>query len=196
MTSVMIDYRAVRDDEVSVNKGDVVTVVSSNLTRGYLVHVSGVSHVSPPAEGWISSYCLHLPGANLKKQSAWAFRIRKQSFSKLGKHDSSSSLGRGFVEHLNNVSITVGEQCIFTCRVENPAGCQIVWKGPGGGLLQSGGRVQVHVSDTCHVTLTLDNCQLSDLGDYYCILANEDGSVCSSASMFHVRFYKLKIIDN
>ena len=72
--AVMIDYRAVREDEVSVAKGDLVTVVASNLSRGYLVHRAAVTQVSPGAEGWIPSYCLHLAGAASKKPSSWAFK--------------------------------------------------------------------------------------------------------------------------
>ena len=169
---------------MSVSKGDVVTVISSNLSRGYLVHGQ-----TPPSEGWIPSYCLHLPGTYTKKPSAWAFKIRKPSSTKLGKQESSSNLVRGFLDHMNNVNITVGEQCVFTCRLSSEClhSCQLVWKGPGGGLLQPGGRVRCHTVDTSAgstlATLTLDNCQMSDSGDYYCILANEDGSVSSSARL-------------
>ena len=189
VSTVLIDYRAVREDEVSVTKGEVVTVIASNLTRGYLVHRAALSHVSPPAEGWIPSYCLHIGGHHTKKPSAWAFKIRKQSFSKLSKQESSASLGdRGFVEHLNNMSVTLGEKAVFSCRLETSAtiGCQLVWKGPGGGILQSGGRVMAETSDNGGLTLatlSLEQCQLSDAGDYYCILANEDGSVSTQARL-------------
>jgi len=155
VSTVLIDYRAVREDEVSVTKGEVVTVIASNLTRGYLVHRAALSHVSPPAEGWIPSYCLHIGGHHTKKPSAWAFKIRKQSFSKLSKQESSASLGdRGFVEHLNNMSVTLGEKAVFSCRLETSAtiGCQLVWKGPGGGILQSGGRVMAETSDNGGLT--------------------------------------------
>ena len=194
VSSVLIDYRAVREDEVSVVKGEVVTVISSNLSRGYFVHRAALSNVSPPAEGWIPSYCLHISGHHTKKSSAWAFKIRKQSFSKLNKQDSSASLThRGFVEHLNNMSVTLGEKAVFSCRLETTAtaGCQLVWKGPGGGLLQSGGRVMCDTVESGGLTLaslSLDNCELGDAGDYYCILANDDGSVSSQArlSVSHV----------
>ena len=114
VAAVMIDYRAVREDEVSVAKGDLVTVVASNLSRGYLVHRAAVTQVSPGAEGWIPSYCLHLAGAASKKPSSWAFKIRKQSAPRLGRQDSSPglALGRaqpGFIEHLNNVAVTVSQ---------------------------------------------------------------------------------------
>ena len=60
VVSVIIDYRAVRDDEVNVSRGEQVTVISSNITRGYLVYRPGHTRVTPPAEGWIPAYCLHL----------------------------------------------------------------------------------------------------------------------------------------
>ena len=174
MASLLIDYRAIREDEVSLAKGDSVTVVASNLSRGYLVH-RAATETSPPAEGWIPSYCLHLSGNSGKRPSAWAFKIRKQSSSKL-------SRGQGFLEHLNNVNMTVGEECLLTCRVETSPGTEVVWKGPGGGLLQTGGRVRIE-QEGGQVSLALENCQLEDSGDYYCILANEEGSVSSSARL-------------
>lgn len=182
VSTVLIDYRAVREDEVSVAKGDQVTIVSSNLTRGYLVHRAGVSHVCPPAEGWIPSYCLHMANNATKKPSAWAFKLRKQSLSMLGRQE--SGLGRGFVEHLNNVHVTVGEKCVFRCRVGTGVGAGLVWKGPGGGVLQSGeGRIQCHQADDGTVSLTIDQCELGDTGDYYCILVGEEGSVSTCARL-------------
>ena len=212
VAAVMIDYRAVREDEVSVAKGDLVTVVASNLSRGYLVHRAAVTQVSPGAEGWIPSYCLHLAGAAAKKPSSWAFKIRKQSAPRLGRQDSSPGLqlGRaqpGFIEHLNNVAVTVrqisrylqyllyiniiaistylrqvGETACFSCRLEGGAAPSVVWKGPGGGLLQGGGRVRVTSEDTLH-SLALDTCSLEDAGEYYCILATEEGSLSSQARL-------------
>ena len=185
VAAVMIDYRAVREDEVSVAKGDLVTVVASNLSRGYLVHRAAVTQVSPGAEGWIPSYCLHLPGSSAKKPSAWAFKIRKQSQNKLAKPDCKGEGGHQgqFVEHLNNLNITVGQTCLLTCRVETSPGTEIVWKGPGGGLILPGGRTKIELGDSGQASLSIARCQLGDSGDYYCILANEEGSVSSCARL-------------
>ena len=35
---IYVKYRAVREDEISVKKSESVTILSSNLSRGYLVH--------------------------------------------------------------------------------------------------------------------------------------------------------------
>ena len=187
MASVLIDYRAIREDEVSLAKGDSVTVVASNLSRGYLVHRAG-SEVSPPAEGWIPSYCLHLPGNSSKRPSAWAFKIRKQSASKLARCEQKGEGGQVFLEHLNNVNITVGELCLLTCRVEASPGSEVVWKGPGGGLLQPGARTRIEQGEGGQASLAIEDCQLEDSGDYYCILANEEGSVssCARVTVSHV----------
>ena len=167
---------------MSLTKGDTVTVVSSNLSRGYLIH-RAATELSPPAEGWIPSYCLHLPGSSAKKPSAWAFKIRKQSLNKLARPDCKAEGGQVFVEHLNNVNITVGETCLFTCRVETGPGSEIVWKGPGGGLLLPGGRTKIELDDSGQASLSIARCQPADSGDYYCILANEEGSLSSSARL-------------
>ena len=38
-------HRAVREDEISVKKNESVTILSSNLSRGYLVHRPPTSQV-------------------------------------------------------------------------------------------------------------------------------------------------------
>ena len=40
-------HRAVREDEISVKKNESVTILSSNLSRGYLVHRPPTSQVVP-----------------------------------------------------------------------------------------------------------------------------------------------------
>ena len=182
VATVLIDYRAIREDEVSVIKGDSVTVVSSNLSRGYLIHRAATA-TSPAAEGWLPSYCLHLTGNSARKPSAWAFRIRKTSFNKQVKENKTSDSGPGFIEHLNNQSVIVGETAVLTCRVLAGPGSEVVWKGPGGNLLTSSRRVEIERTDDGNASLTIHDSQIEDCGEYYCILANEEGSVSSSARL-------------
>ena len=181
VATVLIDYRAIREDEVSVTKGDSVTVVSSNLSRGYLIHRAATA-TSPAAEGWLPSYCLHLTGNAARKPSAWAFRIRKQSFNKQNKETKTDS-GPGFIEHLNNQSVIVGEKSILSCKVSAGPGSEVVWKGPGGGLLSSSGRIEIERTEDGIASLMIQDSQVEDCGEYYCILANEEGSVSSSARL-------------
>ena len=181
VATVLIDYRAIRDDEVSVTKGDSVTIVSSNLSRGYLIHRAATAN-SPAAEGWLPSYCLHLAGNTTRKPSAWTFRIRKTSFNRSNK-ETKTDTGPGFVEHLNNQSVIIGETAILSCKAVAGPGSEIVWKGPDGGLISSKGKFEIDQTEDGTALLTIKECQLEDGGEYYCILANEEGSVSSSARL-------------
>ena len=49
---VMYDYQAVKEDEISVTRGEIVQVVCSNQQNMFLVYRPANAH-SPAAEGWI-----------------------------------------------------------------------------------------------------------------------------------------------
>lgn len=49
---VMYDYLAVKEDEISVSRGEIVQVVCSNQQNMFLVYRPANAH-SPAAEGWI-----------------------------------------------------------------------------------------------------------------------------------------------
>ena len=57
MVKVNADYVAVHEDEISVNKGDVVQIVANNQQNSYLVHCEATEN-SPAAEGWIPAHLL------------------------------------------------------------------------------------------------------------------------------------------
>lgn len=103
---VLVDYRAVKEDEVNVSRGQMVSVLDTDSLRGgYLVRkVAAVAAAATDkkAEGWVPNYVLNLlttagtvPGggggaASLgsinsgapPKKPAWAFKkFRKPSFS-------------------------------------------------------------------------------------------------------------------
>ncbi|XP_069191995.1 triple functional domain protein isoform X3 [Procambarus clarkii] len=61
LVKVLADFTAVREDEISVTRGEVIQVISSNVLRGYLVH-RAASSSSPAAEGWVPSNVV-LPSA-------------------------------------------------------------------------------------------------------------------------------------
>ncbi|XP_063844125.1 triple functional domain protein-like isoform X3 [Scylla paramamosain] len=62
LVKVLADYSAVKEDEISVSRGETIQVISSNALRGYLVHRAATSS-SPAAEGWVPSSVI-LPSAN------------------------------------------------------------------------------------------------------------------------------------
>lgn len=104
LVKVLADFTALREDEISVNRGEVIQVISSNALRGYLVHRAATSN-SPAAEGWVAANVL-LPSAHPDAQTTppaspthvpaqyeplgkrqW-MKFRKPSFSKRDTKDS------------------------------------------------------------------------------------------------------------
>uniref|UniRef100_A0A8C9VXI4 non-specific serine/threonine protein kinase n=1 Tax=Scleropages formosus TaxID=113540 RepID=A0A8C9VXI4_SCLFO len=81
------DYLAVKEDEISVNQGEVVHMLASNQQNMFLVF-RAANEQSPAAEGWIPGYVLghtsmtipDFPEGTIKKSSSWhaALRIRKK----------------------------------------------------------------------------------------------------------------------
>ncbi|XP_071527234.1 triple functional domain protein isoform X3 [Panulirus ornatus] len=61
LVKVLADFNALREDEISVIRGEVIQVISSNALRGYFVHRAANSS-SPAAEGWVPANVL-LPSA-------------------------------------------------------------------------------------------------------------------------------------
>jgi hypothetical protein len=60
---VLQSYTAITEDEISVQKGDTVQIITANLHNRYLVHhESGDTHLA--AEGWIPGYVIGIPTNN------------------------------------------------------------------------------------------------------------------------------------
>ena len=49
---VLASYTAIKEDEISVEKGEIVHVLDTQHQEAYLVHREA-SHTSPAAEGWL-----------------------------------------------------------------------------------------------------------------------------------------------
>ncbi|XP_038071800.1 triple functional domain protein-like isoform X2 [Patiria miniata] len=100
MSPIISSYTAVKEDEITVAKGDMVQILAANQHNMYLVHRASSQH-SPAAEGWLPGHVLGNtkellgdPGSSPtqanpasatnsettpKKTSSWheAFRIRR-----------------------------------------------------------------------------------------------------------------------
>ncbi|KAK7084957.1 hypothetical protein SK128_027775 [Halocaridina rubra] len=99
LVKVLADFTALREDEISVTRGEVIQVITSNALRGYLVH-RAATNTSPAAEGWVAASVL-LPSSypdlpttppaspthtsaqyeNQSSKKPW-IKFRKPSFSK------------------------------------------------------------------------------------------------------------------
>lgn len=152
----LLDYRAVREDEVSVSKGEIVHIVSSNLSRGYLVRTGG-------GEGWLPSYCLHSANQEPKKHSSWGFRVRKQSFTR----DKSSR------DSCSIVHVLVGQRGVLKVRSKRGDKEAPTWRTVAGTVLTSGGRLSLESLPGVY-QLVIDQCELSDSGEYHCVFSGNE----------------------
>ena len=51
------DYAALREDEISVSRGELVEILETDNQGSYLVHRPANDH-TPAAEGWVPSHVL------------------------------------------------------------------------------------------------------------------------------------------
>ncbi|XP_023330642.1 triple functional domain protein isoform X4 [Eurytemora carolleeae] len=157
---VLLDYRPIREDEISVNKGELVTIISSNLSRGYLVNKPPSASSLEEMKGWLPSYTLHPANQETRKQSSWGFRVRKQSFTR-DKHCRDSCT---IVHVLQGSKGVLQAQCKDR---EKP-----VWRSPTGSVISTGGRFRVEIGSGSS-RLNIEDCDISDSGEYSCVLEHE-----------------------
>jgi hypothetical protein len=61
---VVSAYAAITEDEISVQKGDVVQIITANMHNRFLVHREANEH-QPAAEGWIPGFVIGYQSTNL-----------------------------------------------------------------------------------------------------------------------------------
>ena len=165
---VLLDYRPIREDEICVNKGELVTIISSNLSRGYLVQKPPSTSLEE-TKGWLPSYTLHPANQEVRKHSSWGFRVRKQSFTR-DKHCRDSC---------NIVHVLYGSKGVLQARSKD--GEKPVWKSPTGLVISTEGRFRVEVTSGGS-QLWIEECDISDSGEYSCVLEHETVKVLLQVS--------------
>ena len=61
MAPIMEDYAALKEDEISVTKGEVVQILAANQHNMFLVYRSA-DNQSPAMEGWVPGHVLNFTG--------------------------------------------------------------------------------------------------------------------------------------
>ncbi len=61
---VMSNYSAITEDEITVQKGDIVQIITANMHNRFLVHRESNEH-QPAAEGWIPGFVIGFQSTNL-----------------------------------------------------------------------------------------------------------------------------------
>ncbi|CAE1271113.1 Kalirin,Rho guanine nucleotide exchange factor 25,Triple functional domain protein,Death-associated protein kinase 1,Death-associated protein kinase 3 [Acanthosepion pharaonis] len=210
LARVIADYSAIKEDEISVSKGEKVQILTTNQNNMFLVH-RAANEVSPAAEGWIPGGVLGPidEGGSLKKTSWQMFKLRKSSFKKEvdGKNSlerKSRSLGRDgklpsstskmtnsdFVyevpptiqQPLTNVTVNAGEVAVLTCRICGRPRPNITWKTPDSQTIIPSVKIAISYSDENNeATLQLSDVTMADDGEYLCVGSSELGTVMTRA---------------
>ena len=71
---------------------------------------------------------------------------------------------------------------LFICRVVSGK-VPLVWKGPLGEVLTNSSKHSIVQDDDGVGSLTVHNCDLADVGEYYCIVPCDEVAVSSSARL-------------
>lgn len=61
---VISSYSAITEDEITVQKGDIVQIITANMHNRFLVHREANEH-QPAAEGWIPGFVIGFQSTNL-----------------------------------------------------------------------------------------------------------------------------------
>jgi len=56
-------YSAITEDEITVQKGDLVQIITANMHNRFLVHREANEH-QPAAEGWIPGFVIGFQSTN------------------------------------------------------------------------------------------------------------------------------------
>ena len=63
-TRVVNSYTAFTEDEITVQKGDLVQIITANMHNRFLVHREANEH-QPAAEGWIPGHVIGFQSTNI-----------------------------------------------------------------------------------------------------------------------------------
>jgi triple functional domain protein len=204
VVKVSADYSAIREDEVSVTKGEMVQIIASNQHNMLLVH-RPANDTSPAAEGWIPSHVLgHKDGDNgFRKSWHSALKIRKPSFTKDKSSSKTGSLDRqgkrgakvlnmeeareavapSIMVPLRDVTVHVGDTAVFTCRVCGRPRPGVAWRGPDGSVVSAGPQVTFTYAEDGTASLQLQQVPVHFGGEYSCLVTSEKGCAATTARL-------------
>ncbi|XP_043215264.1 kalirin-like isoform X2 [Amphibalanus amphitrite] len=181
--SVVTTYNAECEDEMDVQRGDLVHVVSYNRSRGYLVH-RAATRTSPAAEGWVPPHVLAAADP-LQRRTNWAFRFRRPSGGpprEVKRHSSDQTERRHVSVRLmepgrppcrlrrapSDVTVYAGDTVVLSCTVSQPEDVvDAQWRDPWNRVVD-GGRASHTVDDDGTCRLTIQGAESGDSGEYVC----------------------------
>ncbi|KAK6165753.1 hypothetical protein SNE40_022615 [Patella caerulea] len=208
---IICDYLAVKEDEISVNRGEIVQILGTNQYNMFLVHRPANNHC-PAAEGWIPGQVLGPKegDGSLKKLSWQMFKLKKPSFKgEKGHSDGMNSLERRtkslgregkskvkmvgpdvsyemppVIHHpLTSVTVQSGDTAMLSCKICGRPRPNIAWRFQDVTPIAIGPRTSLMYNEDGVATLQLSQVTVADSGEYSCFASSEIGSVVTRATL-------------
>ncbi|XP_052674047.1 kalirin-like isoform X2 [Crassostrea angulata] len=204
---VMYDYLAVKEDEISVSRGEIVQVVCSNQQNMFLVYRPANAH-SPAAEGWIPMQAIGPKDESSLRKSSWQlFKMKMQGLRperkvmeaertperkcktlpranerdrKVWSHDLLYEMVPSVLQPLTPITVQAGDTAVLTCRICGRPRPDIKWTFQNTTSLEPGQRFQITSSEDGFVSLAVNSISLAESGEYSCTAYSELGSITTS----------------
>ncbi|XP_014666025.1 PREDICTED: kalirin-like [Priapulus caudatus] len=205
LAKVIGSYTAVKEDEITLSKGETVQVLTTSPYNMCLVY-RAASSASPAAEGWVPAHALEF--SDIAPRMKWhqslvtpsqtkeLSPVKENGRSQQSKRDS-SPMCRANVKLLNpafqneapaevvapltNVTVHVRETATFECTIYGRPRPTVTWRSPCDQVVTAGLGVTASYSAEGLATLTISNCTKERSGEYTCIATNDLGSTHTSA---------------
>ncbi|KAJ8320614.1 hypothetical protein KUTeg_002201 [Tegillarca granosa] len=206
---IICDYQAVREDEISVCKGEIVQILSTNQYNLFFVYRPANVN-SPAAEGWIPGHVIGPKDSegSLRKSSWQLFKLRMQGLrperrgmdgmnsierrsktlplvrersNKAIQQDLLYEMSPTVHQPLTSAIVQAGDTAVLTCRICGRPRPNISWQFKDGISLSSGPGIHINYSDDDVASLQISNVSLSDSGEYTCIACSDIGTVITKA---------------
>ncbi|CAG7734745.1 unnamed protein product, partial [Allacma fusca] len=202
VVKALSDFQAVKPEEASVTKGELVQILGMNHKIGYyFVRKFEISN----SEGWSPASVLQHPTLCLDSctsgRKPWSFRFRmKPHFHRRDKDSVNSSLcGPAdlidgdvvdlvdelvpvFSVELQSVRFQSGERVVLQCqiRVVRKESVVVEWKDAFGHVIRNSNRHEVTFNEDGVATLIIYECRVYDSGRLTCIATTDAGSNSTS----------------
>ncbi|XP_070187688.1 kalirin-like [Littorina saxatilis] len=196
---------AVKEDEVTVHKGEIVQVLTTTPHGMFLIH-RPANHNSPAAEGWLPAHVIGPKDIDGSLKKTWQmFKLKKPNFR--GRDEGanspehrSKSLGRdikprkiagdpGFEvppivqQPLTSIIVQAGDTVTFTCKICGRPRPTISWRYQDSNPITPGPHAMLLYNEEGVATLQLSQVSLADCGEYSCVASSDLGTVVTRATL-------------
>ncbi|WAR10957.1 KALRN-like protein [Mya arenaria] len=182
---VLFTYNAIREDEISVNKGETVHVLGTNQYNMFLIH-RPANDVSPAAEGVVPLYVIGpKEGDPSFKRNTWQLfkqlRTPPASLDRFEWNGMSSFESRSKTLPLTKDSRN--KSAVFTCRICGRPRPNVTWTFNSNISVVPDHRTITAYREDGVVTLQISQVTAADSGEYTCVANSDIGGVVTRATL-------------